>query len=452
MKSTNITPPKGIQPVLEDIAKESGTSYLVGGAVIDHLQGREMKDWDIEVHGLPPSKLSDLVGKYANVSTVGQSFGVLKARIDGVDYDFSIPRKENSIGVGHKDFEVELASDLTPKEAAYRRDLTMNAMFLDLKDGIIVDPYNGLKDLEQGVLRHTGDQFAEDPLRVLRIMQLLPRKGKSVAPETIELCASMQDQFVHLPKERVINEWDKLLLKSNKPSPGLDFLIDSGWMQHFPELEVLQYTEQNPDWHPEGNVYNHTKMIIDNAAQLKHNLPKEWQRGFMYGTLLHDVGKAVTTDEELRSLGHDEAGVEIARRFLERMTNERELKQQTEKIVKYHMRPHSLHSSNAGEGAYRRLHNNIPLNVIAYVSRADGSARAGRSLDDPNPTSQACLDKFEVYGNTPEKIPPVLMGRHLIERGHAPGPQMGKVLKQAYNIQIDEGITSPQELYQRVAC
>ena len=439
--------PPQLESIVEDIAEKGGASYLVGGAVIDSIQGRAAKDWDIEVYKLSISELEKVLSGYGSPNLVGQSFGIIKLKFEDVEYDFSVPRRENKIGLKHQDFNIELRPDIAPEEAALRRDLTINSMYIDLSSMDIVDPYHGLDDLNSGIIRHTSYKFSEDPLRVLRIMQLLPRKGRVVAPETMDLCRALVNQYSTLPAERVFEEWNKLLMKAEKPSVGMDFLADSGWIVHYPELNSLRTTAQNPDWHAEGSVWNHTQMVVDCASLLKQYIPEEWKKPFMYGALLHDAGKPATTTKDLKSHGHDQAGVPLAKSFMQRITAEKELADRVLNIVEYHMAPGDLSRSNAKDSAWKRLHNKIPLNIIAYVSKADAGGRAGRSLNDYHEPSEKALRFFEEYGAEP--IPPVLMGKHLIEAGYEPGPIIGKLLKKAYEIQIEEKIDDKEELLKR---
>ena len=439
--------PPQLESIVEDIAEKGGASYLVGGAVIDSIQGRAAKDWDIEVYKLSISELEKVLSGYGSPNLVGQSFGIIKLKFEDVEYDFSVPRRENKIGLKHQDFNIELRPDIAPEEAALRRDLTINSMYIDLSSMDIVDPYHGLDDLNSGIIRHTSYKFSEDPLRVLRIMQLLPRKGRVVAPETMDLCRALVNQYSTLPAERVFEEWNKLLMKAEKPSVGMDFLADSGWIVHYPELNSLRTTAQNPDWHAEGSVWNHTQMVVDCASLLKQYIPEEWKKPFMYGALLHDVGKPATTTKDLKSHGHDQAGVPLAKSFMQRITAEKELADRVLNIVEYHMAPGDLSRSNAKDSAWKRLHNKIPLNIIAYMSKADAGGRAGSSLNDYHEPSEKALRFFEEYGAEP--IPPVLMGKHLIEAGYEPGPIIGKLLKKAYEIQIEEKIDDKEELLKR---
>src|SRR3989344_757825 len=442
-----INMPPQLESIVEDIAEKGGASYLVGGAVIDSIQGRAAKDWDIEVYKLSISELEKVLSGYGSPNLVGQSFGIIKLKFEDVEYDFSVPRRENKIGLKHRDFNIELRPDIAPEEAALRRDLTINSMYIDLSSMDIVDPYHGLDDLNSGIIRHTSYKFSEDPLRVLRIMQLLPRKGRVVAPETMDLCRALVNQYSTLPAERVFEEWNKLLMKAEKPSVGMDFLADSGWIVHYPELNSLRTTAQNPDWHAEGSVWNHTQMVVDCASLLKQYIPEEWKKPFMYGALLHDAGKPATTTKDLKSHGHDQAGVPLAKSFMQRITAEKELADRVLNIVEYHMAPGDLSRSNAKDSAWKRLHNKIPLNIIAYMSKADAGGRAGSSLNDYHEPSEKALRFFEEYGAEP--IPPVLMGKHLIEAGYEPGPIIGKLLKKAYEIQIEEKIDDEEELLKR---
>ena len=424
-----------MKPILEDIARSGGEPYLIGGGVIDPLQGREVKDWDIEVHGLSQPELGSILSGHASAPFVGNRFATFKLRLDSV-YDFSLPRRETSTGAGHNDFDFEFDPSLSLEEAAYRRDLTINSMAVRLDDSELFDFYGGLKDLEAGMLRHTSEKFVEDPIRVLRIMQLLPRKGRSVHPETIELARSLSPSYPALNRERVEEEWDKLLLKPNNPSAGLQFLVDCGWISHYPELEALQYTPQNPVHHPEGDVWTHTKLVVDAGASFRENLPAEWKRAYMYGLLLHDVGKAVTTQPDYSANGHEQAGVPLALEFLSRFSDNSELRQYVSQIVANHMTPGQLYRQGSDERAWRRLHNRAPLNILGYVAMADS---LGRGFDPPveDPAGKLALDYFTQFGESTKPIPHLVMGRDLIALGYKPGPGIGQMVKQGYELQLD---------------
>jgi tRNA nucleotidyltransferase (CCA-adding enzyme) len=436
--------------LIKTLKAAGGRPFLIGGAVVDSLQGREIKDWDIEVFNLSLQDIEQTLTRAGfRVDAVGKSFGILKTQVNDLEIDISVPRRENKIGVGHTGFEVECDPNMTPKEAARRRDLTINSMYQNLETGEIIDPFNGLPDLERGILRATNEKtFREDPLRVLRIMQLLPRKGKKVAKETMELCQSMVEEFSELKAERVFAEFNKLLLKTDKPSLGLQFLADSGWVKHFPALANLIGCEQNKEWHPEGDVFEHTKRVIDIAAILKQDLPEDWHLPFMYGALLHDAGKPSTTLEDLTAHGHASAGVPVAGLFMCKLTTNVELINRVMAIVANHMDTGQLaRDPNVKGAAWRRLHNRLRLDVCAAMSEADAFSRDTGDIEISSLPAEKAIEWFKKLGEKP--IPKVLMGRHLIEKGLTPGPEFGKILARAYEIQIEEDLKDIDELFDR---
>ncbi len=439
--------PEDLKEIVAALKEAGGHCLLAGGGVIDHTLGLAIKDWDIEIYNLTYQQVLDVLSRFGTPGLVGKAFGVVKLRKNHVEYDFSIPRRDNHIGKGHKGFAIDLLPDLTPGEASRRRDITINSMYLDLHTFGIIDPHGGLADLHFGRIRATDPEtFVEDPLRVFRIMQLLPRKGKFVDPDTIELCRSMVDEFDTLPGERIYEEFKKLLLKSTKPSLGLQFLADCEWLTKFPELHALRGCPQNPLYHPEGDVWVHTLMALDNAAFLLHHVPPNWKLGFMLGVLCHDIGKPETTDPEtFTSYGHENVGRAIANRFLKRMTTQKEIIDQTNAIVYAHMRPGALYKANSTAGAWRRLHNTVPLQVLAWVTQADGTARTGRDVNEPVDELEVIHTYADEFGKS--RIGPVLLGRHLLARGHKPGPEFKTILDKAFQYQLDSGCMDVDELY-----
>lgn len=433
-----------VEKIASLVNSAGGRAFLVGGAVIDRLCGRDPKDFDIEVHGLSLPRLKFLLEDNGFApKAVGESFGVLKLG----DIDLSIPRRENRIGAGHRDFKIELDEHMTPVEAARRRDLTINSMFLDLHTGEIVDPFGGQEDLEAGILRATDPEtFTEDPLRVLRVMQILPRKGKTVTSGTIELCASLADEFSSLPKERVFEEFKKLLLEADKPSMGLRFLQKCSWLVHFPELNNLVDCPQDPVHHPEGDAWEHTLRVVDNAATVREWVDPEWRLSFMFGTLLHDVGKPVTTDPEtLTAHGHDSEGEPIAEAFMRRLTNETVLIQRVCAIVRHHMQPRFLSKGGAKASSWRKLHNKCRLDVLGWMSRCDRASTGRVDLGGDHDLSLRCWAHFVEIGSC-ERIPPKLMGRHLIAAGMTPGPEFGRLLAHAYAAQLEDDSLEVEDL------
>ena len=234
-----------IAQLLKDVG---GRALLVGGCVRDSVLGLECKDYDMEVYGLSMDSIRDVLGKEYRLDFVGASFGVLK--IHGLDIDIALPRVENKTSSGHKGFDVQFVPDLSYADAASRRDFTINAIMRDPLTDEIIDPWGGMDDLKKGVIRHVSEHFAEDPLRVLRAMQFSARFDATVADDTVKLCSTLSQS--ELAQERVATEWEKLLLKGKKPSKGLRFLRDCGWVDNYPELKALIGCKQEPKWQPKA--------------------------------------------------------------------------------------------------------------------------------------------------------------------------------------------------------
>ena len=244
---------EAVREVAQIVKAAGGRALLVGGCVRDSILGGDPKDFDVECFGIAPVDLKTALAKKFDLDLVGASFGVIK--LAHLDVDVAIPRRETKLGLGHRAFEMEYDPTLTVRDASARRDFTVNAIYSDPLTGEIVDPWNGRADLERRTLRHVSDHFCEDPLRVLRGMQFVARFDLDPAPETIEVCRAMTPEG--LASERLLGEWSKLILKGVKISKGLEFLRAVGWTKYYPELERLIGCKQDPQWHPEGDVWNH---------------------------------------------------------------------------------------------------------------------------------------------------------------------------------------------------
>ena len=253
--------------VARKVSKKGGRTFYVGGFVRDALLHRENKDVDIEVHGISPKCLEEILDSLGQRISIGESFGIFNLK--GYSLDIAMPRKEQLRGMGHKDFDIFVDPFIGTEGACRRRDFTFNALMQDVLTGEIVDHFGGQEDLERGILRHVNDEsFAEDPLRVLRAAQFAARFDFRVAPETVNLCRSMD--LRHLPRERIEGELKKALLKAEKPSIFFEILREMDQLDFwFPELKALIGLEQNPVYHAEGDVWNHTMMVLDQAAKLR---------------------------------------------------------------------------------------------------------------------------------------------------------------------------------------
>ena len=428
-----------VAKVIRDLG---GRALLVGGCVRDSLLGIPSKDIDMEVYGLDANVVESALAPHYRIDTVGRAFGVFILK--GLNIDLALPRRESSVGPKHTDFEVQGDPSMSPREAASRRDFTINAISHDPLTGEDIDPFNGTSDLKFRRLRHISEAFSEDPLRVLRGMQFVARFGLSAAPETIELCRALSPQY--LPMERLWEEWKKLILKGKEISLGLDFLKSCCWLKYFPELEALDGCQQDPEWHPEGDVWTHTLHCLD--AYATQRTGEQWEDLIVgLAVLCHDMGKPETTytdeDGHIRSPRHDVLGVPVATNFLERITRQKKIFEEVLPLVKQHMRPLSLYRDGAGDSAIRRLAARVKrIDRLVRVARADNSGRPPIIPDFPE--GKWLLDRtaqLSIQDNAPK---PILQGRHLIDLGVKPGPKFGKILDLAYDAQLG-GVFSSEE-------
>jgi tRNA nucleotidyltransferase (CCA-adding enzyme) len=422
------------QKIVEAVSKAGGRAYLAGGAVRDALLGTTAKDLDIEVYGLETPELEKALSQVAPFDAVGRSFGVYKLKRHPIDV--ALPRRESKIGTGHKGFEVVGDPRMSFEEACARRDFTINAILWDTKSGELIDPYHGQQDINRSLLRHTSPHFSEDPLRVLRGMQFIARFNLTPDISTIGLCRKIQPEG--LPQERLFEEWKKLILKGRKISSGLAFLKDCGWIDYYPELKAMIGCQQEPDWHPEGDVWVHTLYCMDAFASTRIGDGKE---DLIVGlaVLLHDIGKPPTTEfieGRWRSRGHDTAGVPIAEEFLRRLTNETAIFDEVLPLVECHMRPKELYTAQAGDGAIRRLSCKVKrIDRLVRVAEADMYGRPPMSVEFPEgPWLMERARALEIEAQAPK---PILQGRHLIELGYAPSPAFKKILDAAYDAQME---------------
>ncbi len=431
----------------EVVRSHNGRAMLVGGCVRDELMGIVPEDLDLEVYGIVPERLREILDTFGEVNVVGEAFTVYKI---GNDLDISIPRRERKVGKGHRGFMVEGDPDMSFEEACSRRDFTVNAILKDPLTGEVIDPFDGRDDIEKQILRHVSSEtFAEDSLRVLRAAQFAARFEFDIAPETGEICRTID--VTDLPKERIWGEIEKLLLKAQCPSIGLKWLYDLGVVdQLFPEMKALVGVPQEPEWHPEGDVDVHTLMVVDEARRLIDDLPYERQVAVMLGALAHDFGKPPTTvfmDGRWRSHSHDEAGVEPTLSFLDTLglftLNGFDVRNQIVQLVRYHLKPGEYYKSKSpvGDGAFRRLARKVEPDLLYRVAKADSLGRypdGDRSrMVFGSEAQEWFIEKvreLQIEKKAPE---PILMGRHLIEMGLEPGPRFKEILDAVYELQLD---------------
>ncbi|MBM4123808.1 MAG: CCA tRNA nucleotidyltransferase [Nitrospira sp.] len=425
------------------VREAGGRALLVGGCVRDAALGLQAKDLDIEVFGIDPAQLHKLLRGRFPLDVVGQAFDVIK--LQGLPIDVSLPCRRSTTGPDRKKLDRLCDPSMTFEDAAARRDFTMNAIALDPLTQDVLDPYGGLRDLEARTLRHTSDQFGEDPLRVLRAMQFASRFDLTVAQDTVALCRTLTPDG--LPQERLFEEWRKLIVKGLRPSRGLSFLRDCGWVRYFPELVPLSGCRQEPDYHPEGDVWTHTLHCLDAFAGERSG--DEWEDLVVgLAVLCHDFGKPATTkveDGRIHSRGHETVSEVLTRAFLGRLTNQADLIEAVAPLVQAHLRPRALFEAQAGASAIRRLAREVGrIDRLVRVARYDHMGRPPQPFDG-FPAGQWLIEKSRGLGVEREAPHPLVMGRHLLELGLEPGQRMGAILKACYDAQIDGAYATLEE-------
>ncbi len=422
------------EQISRQVAAAGGRVLVVGGSVRDSLLGLPARDLDLEVYGLPPERLRGLLEENFRLDLVGRSFGVLKLR--GLAIDVAIPRRESKRGLGHRGFEIYSDPQLGLAAAAARRDFTINALAWDPLTRELLDPHGGVADLEANLLRHVSEKFSEDPLRVLRAMQMAARFDLEVAPETLALCCSIGPEG--LARERIFEEWRKLMLQGRRISRGLTFLRDCGWLGLYPELESLVGCEQEPEWHPEGDVWIHTLHVLDAFAS--ERLDDPWEDLVVgFGCLCHDLGKPATTVFEngrWRSPGHEEAGAAPSRSLLARLTEQQALADAVVPLVCEHLKPFQLFAADASTAAVRRLARRVRIDRLVRVARADHRGRPPKPFDG-FPAGVWLLARAEELAVAAQAPQPLVLGRHLIDLGLRPGPHFKPLLDACFEAQLD---------------
>ncbi len=425
--------------IAEAVRDAGGRALVVGGWVRDRLMGRESKDVDVEVYGIDAPRLRALLGRFGNVNTVGESFTVYKVG----DIDVSLPRRESKIARGHRGFDITGDPSMSVQGAARRRDFTVNAISWDPLTGGYVDPFGGRDDILRGVLRAVDPRtFPDDSLRVLRAMQFAARFAFTLDPGTAELCKRIP--LDDLPSERIWGEVEKLLLQAPQPSVGFSLALDLGIVDRlFPEVKALVGCPQEPDWHPEGDVWVHTLMVIDQARRRIDDLDRPQQIAVMLGAVCHDLGKPPTTeyvDGRIRSMEHEQAGLEPAIALLDRLNVHTvggfDVRKQILGMVAHHLKPLSFYKADprAGDGAFRRLAQKVDLELLARLALSDCRGRAG---------THDCsgiewfLERARALGVEHAAPEPIVKGRHLLALGVEPGPRVGEILRRVYEKQLD---------------
>jgi tRNA nucleotidyltransferase (CCA-adding enzyme) len=449
----------------EAVGQAGGRALLVGGWVRDFVRGEPNVDYDIEVYGLEAARLRALLDSQGRVDAVGEAFTVYKVRLREAGRSFvvdvSLPRRESKTGRGHRGFVVEGDPQMSFDEAARRRDFTINAVMYDPLAAEFVDPHGGREDIARRVIRVVDPRtFIEDSLRVLRAMQFAARFEYTIDPATTAFCRSID--LSDLPAERIWMEVEKWLLKARRPSIGWQAARDLGIAEQlWPEIHALAGCPQDPRAHPEGDVFIHTGMVLDQARKLIDDLPRPKQLAVMLAALCHDFGKPATTVTEggrVKATGHEAISVALTERFLDRLKlhtlDGYDVREQTLALVEHHATPYRWRGSRqpVPDGAFRRLALKLEPDLLYRVARADCLGRAGDFKPEAEEWFRARVRELGVEERAPA---PLLLGRHVLALGLSPGPRVGEITRAVYERQLDGAVVSLEqaiELAKRLAC
>ncbi len=435
-----------VNRLASEVKRHGGEAYFVGGYVRDEIMGIECKDIDVEVHGIPCDKFEEILDKFGQRIETGKSFGVYK--ISHCSVDFALPRTEEKTGRGHRDFKIFTDPYVGTKNAAKRRDFTINSIMKNVLTGELIDHFGGLEDLKNGVIRHIDDEtFKEDPLRVLRAAQFAARFGFVIDPRTIELCSNMRLDM--LSNERVFMEMEKALLKADRPSVFFEILREMNHLSYwFGELEALIGVEQNKTYHKEGDVWTHTMMVLDSATKFRDKVQKPL--AFMLSALVHDFGKAVTTSVKngvIHAYNHETEGLPIVKEFVKRLTNNNEIIKYVLNITEHHMKPNMLYAHKSSVKATNKMYDKsvAPFDLIC-LAMCDSLGKLPKG--DTDGAKEFLLERYHIFNEYMSR--PYVTGKDLIDAGIEEGKNYKKLLDYAHKLRL-AGIKKEEALKQTIA-
>ena len=440
--------PKILEQILKDLQEIGAKPILVGGCVRDYFLNIAIKDYDIEIFEIDCfDTIEKTLQKYGSVKLVGKSFGVLTLRVDKYDFDFAMPRTEKKTGKSHQDFEITTNANISFKQAAIRRDFTINSIGYDYFKKEFLDPFDGINDLKNKLIRHINDEtFIEDSLRVYRAIGFASRFDFKIEEKTKELCKQIisSDELEYLPKERIYEEFKKLFLKSSKPSIGFELIRELGVLKYFSELEVLINCIQDKEYHPEGDVWIHTMMCIDELAKIfkEEKIENENRKLYLfYAVLCHDLGKPFCTkeiNERITSYKHESLGIEPTISFLSKLTNEKKFIEIVCSLVKNHLARSQLYLVESSLKAIKRLSLKVNIEDLCLVCLADCLGRDIKDKDKCNKATVWLLEKAKELEIHNEPIKELVQGRDLIALGFKPSKEFKEILDFAFDLQLDE--------------
>lgn len=427
-----------IEELAKEVKKLNGETYFVGGYVRDKIINKiynkniEIKDIDVEIHGITIEKLKILLNKLGGYVEIGKSFGIFK--LNGYDFDIALPRVETKKGLGHRDFDITVNPFLGTYNSSIRRDFTINSIMQNVLTGEYIDHFNGIDDIKNKIIRHIDEKtFVEDSLRVLRACQLSSRLDFEIYDYTRELCKNIN--IKNLSRERVYEELKKSLLMSNHPSKFFYELDKMNKLDYwFREIFMLKNIRENPKYHGEENTYIHTMLVIDEASKLRDNA--EYPLYFMLSALCHDFGKIVSTkliNNNIHSINHEIEGIPIVKDFLTRITNEKKLIKYVINMTKLHMKPNRYAKDNSKiKYTNKMYYDSISPNDLILLSIADSKGKIQKIPYKDN--SKFLLSRYEIYEEYMKR--PYINGSDLINAGIKTDDNFKKWIDMATNFRL----------------
>lgn len=416
--------------VVATLCNSGFIAYFAGGCVRDQLMEIPPKDYDIATNATP----SEIAKLFPRHRMVGAHFGVVLVHHNGMDFEVATFREDGSYGDGRRPDNVCFS---TPEKDAQRRDFTINGLFENPVDGEVIDFVDGRQDINARCIRAIGnpiERFEEDYLRLLRAIRFAARFEFDIEPKTWTALCDQSSKVTKISMERVREELRQILIHPNRLR-GFDLLVDSGIMaQVLPEILVLQDCEQPPEFHPEGDVFVHTRIMLD-------MLPNDASETLVWAVLLHDIAKPATRtvddDGRIRFNGHDKAGAAMAEEILRRLKSPNALINDVAEMVSHHM--NFMNVTNMKRSTLRRFMGRPTFNDEIELHRVDCGSSNGITEN-----YEYVLEKQREFANEPVIPPPLITGKDLILRGWKPGPAMGKQLTEFQNMQLD-GVLANRE-------
>ncbi|MGD0667573.1 MAG: CCA tRNA nucleotidyltransferase [Bryobacteraceae bacterium] len=404
-------------------------AYLVGGCVRDLLRETRPKDFDISTDARP-DRIMDL---FPQSGLVGAHFGVVLVRDAFAQVEVATFRSDHEYEDGRRPVAVHFEAD--PKADVLRRDFTINGLMMDPESGQVLDYVEGRADLDGRLVRAIGDpdaRFREDHLRLLRAVRFAARLGFSIEPATFEAMRRHAGLIARVSAERVRDELVRILTEGGA-AYGLDLLDASGLLAVLlPEVAAMHGVAQPPEFHPEGDVWTHTRLLLEKLGCATPTLA--------LGALLHDVGKppVFRVADRIRFNGHVEKGVEMARAILSRLRFSRDDIEQVESLVAHHM--HFKDVGRMKESTLKRLMRLPRFDEHLELHRLDCLASSGH-LE----TYDLVKRKFEEMTAEEIKPAPLITGADLIAAGYHPGPRFAEILSAVEDAQLEHRLSTPAE-------